>query len=229
VKQDNKSERPRNEYAINQQLVRFNVPHILRALSFFVGPQTQTDSTKNGWLVVLWIKSFTLSELTKQPSLLTLGDWLNGLQSMIELFACTDPENLATRIKLFHKDLHADQILFDIVHKNWFLIDFGLSEIEYSEPGNDLIPSMRINIVSSSSVPSSNVEFKALFSLFLTRSVKQALGPENATYFKKLKDITRGHAFEIIQTLIQAVPNKEKFVAAITLDHTFESQTPTSI
>jgi len=66
-----------NMKEINNQLIRFGVPHILGTLGYFESELVEGDSIKYGWLILHWVTSFTLHSL-RTSKLLSLYHYQNG-------------------------------------------------------------------------------------------------------------------------------------------------------
>lgn len=196
VKQDLKKIRLVNEYAINTELVRRQTPHVFGALCYFASKQEVDGTQEFGWLAFIWVRSFTLGSVRKLSSLdyiatsrpykwINLGEWLNGLVSMLELLDFTNPDRVGNPLKLYHKDLHEEQIIFELKQRNWYLIDFGHAELTYMSQPDTVsgIPETETKIVSSSSYSSSHEEMEKVFKMFLNGLYKVV----RADLYQKIK------------------------------------------
>jgi len=118
----------------------------------WIGKFTQ-GSNNTCFLAFPYIKGRTLNQIINfddQKFKLTDEDILLGLIHLLDAFAATSPEfsliSSPTQVKFWHRDLKTDQVIVEESSKVFYLVDFGISQIELLENYQKLI------IESSSSV-----------------------------------------------------------------------------
>eukprot|EP00026_Physarum_polycephalum_P012635 Phypoly_transcript_12960.p1 GENE.Phypoly_transcript_12960~~Phypoly_transcript_12960.p1 ORF type:complete len:231 (+),score=21.45 Phypoly_transcript_12960:361-1053(+) len=169
VKLHTNVERSYKEWIINRKLKEFNVPHITPAIAWCKGRQ-KANGIQCAFLVLPFIKSITLSQIPDSgDGALSDLQWLQGFKQMIEVFVATDPATLgANHIRLLHKDLNEGQILYEPRTSNWYLIDFGLSEITYMGPLPGEAEQVQVEVtIRASSFSNSSEEMTTLRNIFV--------------------------------------------------------------
>lgn len=160
-------ERSYKEWCINRKLNEHKVPHIIPALAWCKGRQTSNSTMECAFLVIPFLRATPLSFVEGLTDL----QLLQGLAQMIEIFIVTDDRKLGLNgIGFQHKDLNQGQILYEPSTGNWYLVDFGLSEITYFAPmpgADDAVNvQVKVTLQASSSLSDKNEEFALLVNLF---------------------------------------------------------------
>lgn len=71
----------------------------------------------------------------QEAPMLTAKEWAAGMHAVTHALALTDPNMPLTEsgVRLWHSDLHPGNILIDKATKKFYIIDFGLSSIQYRD------------------------------------------------------------------------------------------------
>ncbi len=81
-------------------------------------------TTEHSYLITVHIRFSTLTYSS---------DILRGLHHLLQAFAATSPTTVLTpeTVRFWHRDLKPDQIVIEGSSKTFYLVDFGISQVEY--------------------------------------------------------------------------------------------------